>query len=120
MLGVTDREKSDVRSRPSNATPGDLVKIEREIQVVRKSGESISVTLVLGEPYQAATGEWACPVGLHGLIDNKLSPARGVDALQCLLLAQKYLRLMLEAETEKGGVIMWLGESISLTELFAI
>lgn len=103
----------------ASASIGDMVSIERRIEIERTHGSRTAVRLVLGDPTQRTDGHWACDVAAHGLFD-RLPPAVGVDAMQALLLAVFLLRRLVEAEIQRGAVIYWCDERCSVARLFEL
>ena len=77
-----------------------------DLSVMLPSGERRSVTLRIGRPYRAATGEWRCPMALDGLQD-KLPDAAGEDAIQALCLALRLLVSQLEGLVQRGGKVFY-------------
>ncbi len=78
----------------------------------------MKVVIAVGPPIKQSTGEWTCEVEAAGLFE-RLPAARGVDALQAVVMALSLLRTLLAAEVERGAHLCWPGgESISLGELF--
>ena len=79
------------------ATPDMTVKpvmtpiAEREIICIKPSGERQNVVLRVGQPYQSAPGEWACPVAAIG-VHERFPDIRGIDSFQSLALAQALLK----------------------------
>jgi hypothetical protein len=59
----------------------------------------------IGQPYQVAEGEWACPVKIRGLYDS-LCDIHGQDSLQTLCLAASLVR-SLTAFVKGGGRMMF-------------
>src|SRR5215203_2579622 len=76
-----------------------------ELLVVSRTGEEMPVTVALGRPYQAATGEWRCPVQLTGL-HERLPAMAGDDSLQALCLAASLVRALLDDVIDKGGQLL--------------
>ena len=90
----------------------------REFEVRRAEGDPVKVVIAVGPPIKQSTGEWTCEVEAAGLFE-RLPAARGVDALQAVVMALSLLRTLLEAEVERGAHLCWPGgERISLGELF--
>ena len=77
-----------------------------DFSVVLTSGERRSVSLRIGRPYRAPTGEWRCPMALDGLQD-KLPDAAGEDAIQTLCLALRLLFSQLESVVQRGGKVFY-------------
>ena len=63
------------------------------------------MTVALGRPYQAATGEWRCPVQLTGL-HERLPDMAGDDSLQALCLAASLVRVLLGDVIDKGSQLL--------------
>jgi hypothetical protein len=72
-----------------------------ELVRVRSSGERITLTVEVGQPFQSPEGMWRTPVALHGL-DGRLSDICGEDSLQSLCLAVKMVHLRLASIIEAG------------------
>ena len=85
------------------------------LDCVNSLGERNRVVVEIGLPYQAATGEWACPVAIRGLYD-RLPDVRGEDSLQALCLAASLIRMLLSGFIEDGGKIFY-GDSDSEYDL---
>jgi hypothetical protein len=68
---------------------------------VRPSGERITLTVEIGQPYQSPEGVWQTPVALHGL-DGRLSDICGEDSLQSLCVAVKMVHLRLASIIDAG------------------
>jgi hypothetical protein len=62
------------------------------------------VRLRVGRPYQAHTGEWACPVEFRGA-EARYPDIRGEDSFQALCLAISFLRERVEDVIAKGGEV---------------
>ena len=84
-------------------------------------GDQVERALIvrIGRPYQAADGEWACPVeteGLHG----RHPDICGTDSLQSLCLASSLVRQLLEDFVAKGGKVLHPDDrtEVSLSALF--
>ena len=69
-------------------------------------GDHREVVVEIGRPYQAAEGEWACPVKIRGLYDH-LCDIHGQDSLQALCLAVSLVRSLLTGYVEGGGRVMF-------------
>ena len=80
--------------------------VRTEFLVALPSGERRPVTLCVGRPYCASTGEWRCPVALDGL-QGRLADAAGEDAFQSLSLALRLLMSQLEAVVQRGGKVFY-------------
>jgi hypothetical protein len=76
-----------------------------EFDAVLPSGERRRVTLAVGRPYLAPSGEWRCPIALEGL-HGRLADAPGEDAFQSLCLALRLLMSQLEGLVKRGGQIL--------------
>jgi hypothetical protein len=66
------------------------------------------VRIEIGRPYQATSGEWACPVSIHGLHPD-LPAVRGEDSLQALALALDLVRKLLHQAVERGSSFQYPG-----------
>jgi hypothetical protein len=71
---------------------------------VRPNGERVTMTVEIGQPYEAPTGEWRTPVALHGL-EGQLGDIRGEDSLQSLSLALDLVRSRLESVIAQGDLL---------------
>ena len=80
--------------------------VRTEFSLALPSGERRTVTLCIGQPYRASTGEWRCPIALEGLQD-RLADAAGEDAFQSLSLALRLLMSQLEAVVQRGGKVFY-------------
>lgn len=64
------------------------------------------VTVTLGRPRRASSGDWACPYHVSGLGMRGIRYGRGFDAIQALLLAIEGIRSALESS---GRRLSWMG-----------
>jgi hypothetical protein len=90
----------------------------RKVKAVDSKGKAFNLEIVIGLPFQVSQDEWTCPVSLEGLYKHR-GPIFGVDSLQALMLAIKFVKDLLEDFFEKGGNIYWFDDSkpVSLDEL---
>lgn len=72
---------------------------------LRPNGERITITVEIGQPYEAPSGEWHTPVALHGL-DGQLADMRGEDSLASLCLALEFVRRRLESVIAQGDLLL--------------
>ena len=77
-----------------------------EFDAILPSGERRGVTLRIGRPYRASTGEWRCPMALDGLQD-RLPDAAGEDGIQSICLALRLLMSQLEGFVGRGGRLFY-------------
>jgi uncharacterized protein DUF6968 len=77
-----------------------------EFDALLPSGERRRITLKIGRPYRASTGEWRCPMALDGL-QERLPDAAGEDSLQSLCLALRLLMSQLEGFVGRGGQLFF-------------
>ena len=91
----------------------------RTILAVKADGQTLSVTLRIGTPYEISPEEWACPVAMEGMQD-RLRDVHGIDAWQALQLVQSLQAQLLGYFVEDGGKLFCHEppEPISLEELF--
>lgn len=78
-----------------------------ELLATLPSGERRPVRIWVGTPVQESTGEWRCPAGLEGFVDD-LCAMRGEDALQAICLAGLAVTL-LPGHIEAGGRLQYPG-----------
>lgn len=86
-----------------------------DLLAVDASGVRTSVTLRVGIPEPAATGEWRCMMRLDGLHDHLL-PAHGEDSLQALCLALGLAALLLRDFLAGGGRLYCVQEGAEPSE----
>jgi hypothetical protein len=91
----------------------------RTLTAVKPSGEEVSVTLRIGQPYEISSEEWACPVAIEGL-QERLRDIHGIDSWQTIQLVQNLQAQLLGYFIEEGGKLYWPGthECMELVELF--
>lgn len=96
---------------------GEIV-ATRKVKAVDSKGRTIDLTIMIGLPFEVSHDEWACAVSMEGLYKQR-GPIFGVDSLQALMLAVKFVKDLLEDFYEKGGKIYWSdeGKSVSLSDL---
>jgi len=73
-----------------------------QIECISRTGDRFSVTIQIGRPYLAPSGEWACPVEMAGW-HNGLQDIRGEDSMQALCLALTLVRQLLTSYVQDGG-----------------
>lgn len=65
------------------------------------------ITVRVGTPRKAEDVDWVCPYQIKGLDRSRVDLARGLDALQALMMALEAIRLRLEQDglqcTWQGG-----------------
>lgn len=76
-----------------------------EVTLVRASGERVSISAEIGQPYQTPDGFWRTPVALHGL-DGRLCDICGGDSLQSLSLAVEMVHRRLASVVEAGEQLL--------------
>ncbi len=79
--------------------------LQSDFVSVLPSGERRPLTVVIGRPYQAPSGEWWCPMALQGLT-GEFKGAAGEDALQSLCLALRFVFSEMDRFIESGGQIL--------------
>lgn len=96
----------------------DRIVASRKLKAVDANGKASDLEIVIGLPFEVSQDEWACPVSLEGLFKHRGS-VFGVDSLQALMLAIKFVKDLLEDFYEKGGKICWFddGKPVSLEDL---
>jgi hypothetical protein len=92
-------------TRPDDASFIATAIASTELLVLSRTGEEMPVTVALGRPYQAPTGEWRCPLRLMGLPERHPDMA-GEDSLQALCMAASLVRALLEDVIDKGGRVL--------------
>ena len=92
---------------------------QRTIDAKSPDGGAFVIGLEIGTPYRCETGEWACPVALHGLYDH-LPDIAGADSFQALCLAIRLAQDLLLDFREKGGTLLLDGEDFPLEEAYPI
>ena len=91
----------------------------RKIKAIDPRGKTHDLEIVIGQPFEVSQDEWACPVSMEGIYKHR-GPIFGVDSMQALLLAIKFLKDLLIDFSEKGGKLFWPESSdpITIDELF--
>jgi hypothetical protein len=79
---------------------------EEVLDAITPSGQRIRVRAALGQPYNIAEDEWACPVTVEG-IHPDLGDIHAASSLQALCLAASVLRQLLTAFTDEGGQLKY-------------
>jgi hypothetical protein len=70
-------------------------------------GKKVStLTAKIGLPRRVTAGEWACPFWISDLPGNRVETARGIDAVQAIVLALESIRLKLKTVE---GRMSWPG-----------
>jgi hypothetical protein len=70
------------------------------------------VKVLLGKPRKSSDGDdYACPVQIRGLGNEKIRSVVGVDAFQAIQLAMKYIAVELHAHAQTGEHIQWEGSN---------
>ncbi len=77
---------------------------ERRFSVVGEPAREVVVTI--GKPRPDPSGDWRCSFRIRGISDDRRRVARGLDALQALLLAVEGAR---EALAASDLVLLWEG-----------
>ena len=92
---------------------------ERVIYGIDTDGNGFDIGLLVGQPYERETGEWACPVAAIGL-NFPLREIVGVDSWQALNLGLRLMRTIVGLFVESGGKLYWAkgDRQLSLDELF--
>lgn len=96
---------------------------EHRLAATFSDGASALVTLRVGRPYVHPNGNHACLVQAEGLrLWEGPSDIYGVGTWHALMLGLRFVRLMLEAEAERGAVFHWEGgeHAVSVEELFVV
>lgn len=77
-----------------------------ELDMLRRDGRRVRVTVALGRPYQDAhLGAWRCPVRLDGMF-SRLADIAGEDSLQALLLALRLVHQQLAHAEAQGAKLL--------------
>ena len=79
--------------------------LQSDFVCVLPSGERRALTVLIGRPYQASSGEWWCPLALKGLTGERKGAA-GEDALQSLCLALRFVISEMDRFIQTGGQIL--------------
>ena len=88
-------------------TTSDII-ATTELTCIRPTGERLTCVVEIGKPYQAETGEWACPLSMGELYPG-LPEVRGEDSLQALFLALSLTRQLLTYLIEAAGRVLYAG-----------
>ena len=83
---------------------------ERVFEMV-ENGRRMELRLRLGVPEDTRKGDFACPVQISGIQNDRVFEIVGEDSLQSLVLALKFAGTLLQAKQEDGAHVTWLGES---------
>jgi hypothetical protein len=83
------------------------------LEATSADGDHFAISLEIGTPYRRESGEWACPVALHGLMD-KLSDICGEDSFQALCLAIGLAQSLLQGFRDGGGTLRVEGDDFPL------
>ncbi len=78
-----------------------------EFVLVPRQGAKKRARLRVGKPYQAPTGEWACPVEFRGA-EPRYPDIVGENSLQALCLAISFLQSRVDDVVAKGGKLLYL------------
>jgi hypothetical protein len=76
-----------------------------------EEGRRVDLRLRLGAPQDTGNENFACPIQICGMQDDRVFEIVGVDSLQALQLALKFAAILLKAKQEQGAQITWLGVS---------
>jgi hypothetical protein len=90
--------------------PSDVEIIaERKILVIHETtGVRSDLTICIGRPYMAISGDAACPVEIKGA-STKTRTIHGIDTLQALTLALQFVDVILK-EPPVGTKYYWENE----------
>lgn len=80
-------------------TPRAVTPLVAERLLTRNDGRSVAVRI--GKPRKVAPDEWECPYHVSGLGMRRVAVARGIDAVQALILAIESTRIFLEQRIDR-------------------
>jgi hypothetical protein len=83
---------------------------ERVFEMVEE-GRRVELRLRLGVPKDTRKGDFACPIQISGIQNDRIFEIVGEDSLQALVLALKFAGTLLQAKQEDGAQVTWLGAS---------
>ena len=72
-----------------------------------------TVTVLIGQPYETATGEWSCAYQILGIaeLDGAVYRVMGVDSVQALVNAFTVIEATLSGtDVVKRGLLRWCGQ----------
>ncbi len=79
---------------------------QRNILAIDRDGQEFTLTIGIGQPYEIAAGDWACPVWMYGMYD--LVDQHGVDSWQSIQLAARLIgQLLGYFIRDDGGQLLW-------------
>jgi hypothetical protein len=83
---------------------------ERVFEMVEE-GRRTELRLHLGAPQDTGNENFACPVQICGMQNDRVFEIVGEDSLQALQLALKFAGTLLQAKQEEGAKISWFNTS---------
>ena len=69
---------------------------ERRLSFKTSSTESKEVRVILGKPTQSDKGDYCCQVQILGVGDERVRPIYGLDSMQALQLALRFISSQLD------------------------
>ena len=89
------------------------------LQLIRPGAKRRSaVRVTIGAP-EPDGQDWSCPIRFKGLGNGREQRIFGVDSWQAMILALRFAEGMLQNGVRKGGRLFYLGEEVTVSELFA-
>jgi hypothetical protein len=82
---------------------------ERVFEMVEE-GRRVELRLRLGAPEDTGERNFACPVQICGIQDDRVFEIVCEDSLQALQLALRFAATLLHAKQERGSQITWFNE----------
>jgi len=77
-----------------------------EMLGTRSTGEKVTITVRIGQPYADGPDCWRCPVSVEPLY-SKLADIAGADSLQAVVLACNLAFTLLQDFKDKGGKLTY-------------
>lgn len=72
----------------------------------KPTGEEVTITVRIGQPYADGLDSWRCPVSVEPLY-SKLADIAGADSLQAVVLACNLAFTLLQDFKDKGGKLTY-------------
>jgi hypothetical protein len=85
----------------------DSVIAERQLTLKSDSTPDKEVRVVVGKPTQSEDRDYYCQVQIVGLADENVRSIYGLDSMQALQLALRFISTQLE---EHRNVLYWVGD----------
>jgi Domain of unknown function (DUF6968) len=86
---------------------GDII-LERDFELLDAKGNSGTVKLFIGKPYQVTESEWRCPYQIAGITSETVRAAPGRDSIDAVLTSLQIAEVFLKSYRDKK--ITWQGD----------